>query len=44
MPEWQGKQPVAIVSACMACDGTPTFALNEVEVTHEEYENGVHCR
>jgi hypothetical protein len=26
----------------MARDGTPDFALNEVEVTHDEYENGVH--
>jgi hypothetical protein len=26
----------------MARDGTPDFALNAVEVTHDEYENGVH--
>ncbi len=42
MSEWQGKRAVTVVSACHAYDGTATFALNEVEVTHEEYENGLH--
>lgn len=43
MPQqWQGKRTIIVVSACMAADGTPDFALNEVEVTYEEYENGVH--
>ncbi len=38
----QQLQQVAIVTACMRTDGLPTFALNHVEVTAEEYENGVH--
>ncbi len=38
----QQRQRVAIVTACMRPDGFPTFALNQVEVTTEEYENGVH--
>lgn len=42
MQPWEGKRMIAVVSACMAADGTPTFAINEVEVTHEEYENGIH--
>ncbi len=35
-------QRVAIVTACMRSDGLPTFALNHVEVTPEEYDNGLH--
>ena len=42
MPYWEGKRALTVVSAWMARDGTPDFALNEVEVTHDEYENGVH--
>lgn len=42
MIAWEGKRTVTVVSACRASDGRPTFALTEVEVTHEEYENGVH--
>jgi hypothetical protein len=42
MPQWQGKRTVTVVTACKACDGSPTFALNEVEVKQQEYENGVH--
>jgi len=33
---------IAVVSACMSADGTPTFTLYEVEVTADEYANGVH--
>lgn len=36
------KRTVLVVSACMTHDGLPKFALNEVEVTQEEHENGVH--
>jgi len=36
------KRQIAIVSACMRRDGTPSFAVNEVTVTQEEAENGVH--
>ena len=42
MPDWIGKRTVVVVTACMNADGTPDFALNEVEVSQEEYENGVH--
>jgi hypothetical protein len=42
MNPWQGKRMIAVVTACMCADGTPDFALNVVEVSHEEYENGVH--
>ena len=42
MPSWKGQRPVAVVSACMAADGVPDFALTEVEVTHEQFENGAH--
>ena len=42
MPYWEGKRALTVVSAWMARDGTPDFALNEVEVTFEEYENGAH--
>lgn len=42
MPSWEGKRNVAVVSACMTADGCPTFALNEVEVTQDELENGLH--
>lgn len=42
MVAWQGKRPLTVVTACVSNDGTPAFALNTVEVTHDEYENGVH--
>src|SRR4051812_41276523 len=35
-------RPIAVVSACMRPDGFPAFALNRVEVTRDEAENGVH--
>jgi hypothetical protein len=38
----QKKQPVTIVTACMTRNGTPEFAINEVEATPEEIENGIH--
>lgn len=42
MPNWQGKRKIQVVSACMTKQGAPAFALNEVEVTQEEAENGIH--
>lgn len=42
MTSWEGKRAITVVTACMNALGMPDFALNEVEVTHEEYENGVH--
>jgi hypothetical protein len=33
---------IAIVTACMCADGTPTFAKTEVEVTDDQAENGIH--
>ncbi len=35
------KRRMAIVSACMRADGLPYFALNYVEVTPQEAENGI---
>ena|SRR5437879_1072348 len=35
-------RPITIVSACMTPDGLPHFALNEVEVTQEQIDNGIH--
>src|SRR4051812_2768926 len=42
MASWHGKRTVVVVSACMRADGTPAFALNSVEVTRDEAENGIH--
>ena len=42
MPHAEGKRPVTIVSAVMRPDGFADFALTEVEVTREEYENAIH--
>ena len=36
------KRPVTLVSACMTRPGLADFALTEVEVTPEEYDNGLH--
>jgi hypothetical protein len=40
--EWLEKRTIAIVSACMKRDGQPDLVLNEVAVTQEEAENGIH--
>jgi hypothetical protein len=42
MQTWQGRRSLSVVTACMAADGKPTFALTEVTVTQDEYENGIH--
>jgi hypothetical protein len=42
MPAWTGQRSITVISACMTVAGLPTFAISEVAVTHEEYENGVH--
>jgi hypothetical protein len=42
MPALEEKGTVTVVSACMRSDGFPDFALTQVEVTPEEYDNGVH--
>jgi hypothetical protein len=42
MPQWQGKRKIAVVTAHMRPDGVPDFTLTEVEVTDDEYANGVH--
>jgi hypothetical protein len=42
MPQTQDKYPITIVSAVMRSDGFADFAINEVEVTQDEYENGIH--
>src|SRR5260370_1406376 len=38
----EDKRTIAVVSACMTAAGLADFALNEVEVTPEEAENGIH--
>jgi hypothetical protein len=43
MSPWIGKRTLAIVTACLNAAGSPDFALTEVEVTHDEYADGVHC-
>ena len=43
MSAWTGKRKLTVVTACLNAGGTPDFALTEVEVTHAEYANGVHC-
>ena len=35
-------RPITIVSACMNANGCPDFALNVVEVTQEQIDNGIH--
>jgi hypothetical protein len=42
MSQSEEKGTVTVVSACMRSDGFPDFAVTEVEVTPEEYDNGVH--
>jgi hypothetical protein len=36
------KRLVTLVSACMTRPGLADFALTEVQVTPEEYDNGLH--
>jgi hypothetical protein len=43
MPNWKGKRTLTIVTACLNEFGVPDFALTAVEVTDDEYANGVHC-
>lgn len=43
MRAWTGKQPIGVVTACLREDGIADFAFTEIEVTQEEYRNGVHC-
>jgi hypothetical protein len=41
MLAWNGTRTIAVVAACLNAAGVPDFAFTEVEVTHDEYENGV---
>jgi hypothetical protein len=41
-PQWHGKRSITVVTAYMRQDGIPDFKLSDVEVTYEEYENGIH--
>jgi hypothetical protein len=36
------SRSIAIVSACMTREGSPTFAVTQIAVTQEEAENGIH--
>ena len=40
---WPGKRTLTVVTACLNAAGSPDLALTEVEVTHDEYTDGVHC-
>jgi hypothetical protein len=42
MTTWEGKRKISVVSACLTSKGTPQLVLNQVDVTHEEFENGIH--
>lgn len=42
MIAWECKRKITVVSACLTSKGTPQLVLNEVDVTHEEFENGIH--
>lgn len=37
-----GKQRITVVTACLNAAGIADFAINEAEVTAEEYEEGIH--
>ncbi len=43
MTQWIGRRKLLVVTACLNASGFPDFALHEVEVTCDEYANGVHC-
>src|SRR2546425_408628 len=43
MQPWPGQRMLAIVTACLNAVGSPDLTLTEVEVSHAEYEDGVHC-
>lgn len=38
----EGRRPVTVVSAVMRSDGLPDFAVTQVEVSQDEYANGIH--
>jgi hypothetical protein len=42
MAQSEDTRLITVVSACMTASGTPTFVLNQVEVTAEQVENGIH--
>jgi hypothetical protein len=42
MPQSEGKRPITVVSACMKSSGTPELVLNQIEVTQDEEDNGIH--
>jgi hypothetical protein len=43
MAPWHGPRTLTVVTACLNPAGFPDFALSEVEVTYEQYADGVHC-
>src|SRR5260221_10956061 len=42
MNPWRGGRKMTVVTACAFAGGEPGFAITDVRVTHDEYENGVH--
>jgi hypothetical protein len=43
MPPWPGRRTLSVVTACLNAASVPDLVLTEVEVTHAEYADGVHC-
>ncbi len=43
MQPWNGLRRLTIVTACLNAASIADFTLTQVEVTHDEYANGVHC-
>lgn len=41
MCSWQGYRTIAVVTACLNSNGTPAFTFTEVEVTNDQYANGL---
>jgi hypothetical protein len=42
VPESSRPRVIAVVTACMRREGTPTFVLNRVQLTQQEALEGVH--
>ncbi len=43
MEPWNGLRLLTVVTACLNAASVADFALTQVEVTYDEYANGVHC-
>ena len=43
MLPWPGKKKLRVVTACLNASGMPDLTLHEVEVSYDEYTDGVSC-